>query len=86
MTTMPVREVIKPTQKPVADYYAALAVYAKQGVKHESAIRSAFQNLLAHGATHLGWPLSDVPGRTIGPGATAYSCRSKLSRSFSSNS
>jgi hypothetical protein len=43
---MSVREVIKPTQKPVADYYAALAAYAKQGVTHESAARSALQNLL----------------------------------------
>lgn len=39
---MPARPEIKPTHKPIKDYYAALEAYARQRVKHETALRSAF--------------------------------------------
>jgi hypothetical protein len=41
---------IKPTHKSVVAYYAKLREYAGQGVGHETALRSAFQNLLAETA------------------------------------
>ena len=37
---------IKPTHKAIKAYYEALKAYARQDVGHESALRSAFQNLL----------------------------------------
>ena len=37
----------QPKPKDIKDYYAALNAYHKQGVTHEGALRSAFQNLLA---------------------------------------
>ena len=42
---MPMSLTVKPTHKPVRDYYAALQAYADQDVDHEGAVRSAFQNL-----------------------------------------
>ena len=39
---------IKPTHKPIKNYYIELAEYAKIGAKHEGAVRTAFQNLLQH--------------------------------------
>ena len=39
---------LKATHKPVAAYYDALAQFEKLGVKHEGAVRSAFQALLGH--------------------------------------
>jgi len=51
------RPQVKPTQKSVKDYYAALAAYAEQGVAHESALRSAFQNLLTETGRRFGWTL-----------------------------
>lgn len=54
---MPAKPEIKPTHKPIKDYYAALAAYAKQRVKHETALRSAFQNLLAETGRKVGWTL-----------------------------
>lgn len=44
---MPALE-LKPTHKPVHSYYAALRQFEELGVTHETAVRSAFQNLLAH--------------------------------------
>ena len=39
---------IKPTHKPVKNYYAELKEYDQIGAKHEGAVRTAFQNLLQH--------------------------------------
>lgn len=43
---------LKPTHKPVQAFYASLAKFEKLGVKHEGAVRSAFQELLDHCAGH----------------------------------
>jgi len=48
---------LKPTHKAVATYYDALAKFAKLGVKHETAVRSAFQELLEHCARQFDWKL-----------------------------
>jgi predicted helicase len=45
---------LKPTHKPVAAYYNALTQFEKLGVKHEGAVRSAFQTLLEHCARQAG--------------------------------
>ena len=39
---------IKPTHKPIKNYYTELKAYAKIGAEHEGAVRTAFQNLLQH--------------------------------------
>jgi hypothetical protein len=39
---------LRPTRKAVAAYYDSLAKFAKLGIKHETAVRSAFQELLEH--------------------------------------
>jgi hypothetical protein len=54
------RATIKPNHKSVKDYYAALAAYAAQGADHESAVRSAFQNLLTETGRRFRWTL--IPG------------------------
>ena len=43
---------IKPTHKPIRNYYVELAEYAKVGAEHEGAVRTAFQNLLQHYCRH----------------------------------
>ena len=48
---------LKPTHKPVQSYYAALRQFEQLGVRHETAVRSAFQNLLAHCARQHDWTL-----------------------------
>ena len=48
---MPTRS-IKPTHKPIRNYYTELSEYAKVGAKHEGAVRTAFQNLLQHYCRH----------------------------------
>ena len=48
---------LKPTHKAVTAYYASLAKFAKLGVKHETAVRSAFQELLEHCARQFDWKL-----------------------------
>jgi hypothetical protein len=42
------RLTLKPTHKAVSAYYDSLAKLARLGIKHESAVRSAFQELLEH--------------------------------------
>lgn len=37
---------LKPSHKRIAAYHQSLADFAKLGVKHESAVRAAFQALL----------------------------------------
>ena len=39
---------IKPTHKPIKNYYTELEAYTKIGAKHEGAVRTAFQTLLQH--------------------------------------
>ena len=39
---------IKPTHKPIKNYYAELEGYMKIGAAHEGAVRTAFQTLLQH--------------------------------------
>ena len=41
---------VKPTQKAVQTYYEALREYGEHYVGHETALRSAFQTLLAETA------------------------------------
>ena len=48
---------IKPTHRSVKAYYETLKRYAGQDVSHETAVRSAFQNLLADIAKLHGWTL-----------------------------
>jgi predicted helicase len=48
---------LKPTHKAVSAYYDSLAKFAKLGVKHETAVRSAFQELLEHCARQFDWKL-----------------------------
>ncbi|MGD0263268.1 MAG: hypothetical protein ABSD29_26180, partial [Verrucomicrobiota bacterium] len=53
---MPTLE-LKRTHKQVAVYYESLAKFAKLGIKHETAVRSAFQELLEHCARQFDWKL-----------------------------
>ena len=53
---MPTLE-LKPTHKVVAAYYDNLAKFAKLGIKHEGAVRSAFQELLESCARQFDWKL-----------------------------
>ncbi len=39
---------IKPTHKPIKNYYAELEKYAQYGIENEGTVRTAFQNLLQH--------------------------------------
>ena len=49
--------ILKPTHKAVIAYYESLARFAELGVKHETAVRSAFQELLEHCARQFDWKL-----------------------------
>ena len=67
--------VIKPTHKLVRQYHETLEAYNRQGVQHELALRSAFQNLLTDSARLHGWTLipelsAKVGGQTVRPDAT----------------
>ena len=55
---------IKPTHKPIKNYYAELERYAKLGAQHEGAVRVAFQTLLQHYATLRGLTLICEKTRT----------------------
>ena len=46
---------LKPTHKPVKDYYATLNQYTRLGIVHEGAVRSACQSLLEHCARQEKW-------------------------------
>jgi len=48
---------LKPTHKAVTTYYDALTQFKNLGVKHETAVRSAFQELLEHCARQFDWKL-----------------------------
>ncbi len=62
---------LKPTSKPITAYYAALEAYARQRVKHEGALRSAFQNLLTEIGKGVGWTLiPELSSASIRPDGT----------------
>ncbi|MBA3806189.1 MAG: DNA helicase, partial [Acidobacteria bacterium] len=48
---------LKPTHKPVAEYYRALRQFKAINVSHETAVRDAFQDLLKSCCTQFGWTL-----------------------------
>ena len=48
---------LKPTHKPIREYYTALDRYAQLGVTHETAVRSAFQFLLESCGRQFDWTL-----------------------------
>lgn len=48
---------LKPTHKAVITYYDALTRFENLSVKHETAVRSAFQELLEHCARQFDWKL-----------------------------
>lgn len=48
---------LKPSHKPVKAYYDSLARFEKLKVKHEGAVRTAFDALLDHAAGGFGWKL-----------------------------
>ena len=52
---MPGTDAIKPSHKAIQRYYEALQSYGTLDVEHETALRSAFQNLLADTAKSQGW-------------------------------
>ena len=56
---------IKPTHKPIQDYYDALDQFDQLGFTHETAVRSAFQSLLQHYGQKLKWTL--VPEHSMTP-------------------
>ena len=56
---------IKPTHKPIEDYYDALDQFDRLGFTHETAVRSAFQSLLQHYGQKLKWTL--VPEHSMTP-------------------
>jgi hypothetical protein len=48
---------LKPTHKPVQNYYSAPRQFDDLGVTHETAVRSAFQSLLDYCARQRDWTL-----------------------------
>ena len=48
---------LKPTHKPIREYYAALGQFERLGITHETAVRSAFQALLEHCGRQCQWTL-----------------------------
>ena len=56
---------IKPTHKPIEDYYDSLDQFDQLGFTHETAVRSAFQSLLQHYGQKLKWTL--VPEHSMTP-------------------
>ncbi len=48
---------LKPTHKPVKAYYEALKGFKSANISHESAVRSAFQELLNHCCHQVEWKL-----------------------------
>ena len=48
---------LKPTHKPIREYYAALGQFEHLGITHETAVRSAFQALLEHCGRQCQWTL-----------------------------
>jgi predicted helicase len=78
---------IKASHKAIQAYYDQLHAYDAQGVGHESALRSAFQNLLAETARVRGWTLVPelslkVRGKTVRPDGTLRDDQWHLPRGY----
>jgi predicted helicase len=56
-------ELIKPKQKPITRYYETLHAYAAKGARHEGAVETAFQQLLADTSRRVDWTL--IPKRRV---------------------
>jgi predicted helicase len=56
-------QVILPNAAPIRHYYEELAQYQAQGVTHELAVKTAFQNVLASLGPMVGWTL--IPEQTL---------------------
>ena len=56
---------LKPTHKPIKDYYDVLNQFDQLGFTHETAVRSAFQSLLQHCGRDFNWTL--VPEHSMSP-------------------
>jgi hypothetical protein len=56
-STMKSERPLKPTDSAIRAYYAELEAYGRQGVLHEGAVSSAFENLLRECARRRGWTL-----------------------------
>ncbi|HWE38375.1 MAG TPA: hypothetical protein VG406_17520 [Isosphaeraceae bacterium] len=66
---------MKGSHKAIGAYYERLRAFEGQGVGHELAVRSAFQDLLAEAAKSRGWTLIPeltlkVGGKLVRPDAT----------------
>ena len=57
---------LKSIHKPVKSYYAALEQFARLGITHETAVRTAFQTLLEQRTLQCGWTL--VPEYALNAG------------------
>ena len=72
---MPRPKTLNPRHAAIKNYYKTLAELRSQNVANESALRPAFQNLLAESARLHGWTLitnlsTESRGRTIVPDGT----------------
>src|SRR3984893_14889150 len=72
---MPSGAVIKATHKAIQAYYQTLEGYGAHHVEHETALRSAFQNLLAETAKAHHWTMvpeqpTRVGGKLVRPAGT----------------
>ncbi len=72
---MPFTHHFKPAHKEIKRYYEELAGYATHEVAHETAVRSAFQNLLAATCKKAGWHVvpqlsTRIRGRQVRPDGT----------------
>src|SRR5690349_10193310 len=56
-SSAPMTGTITPTHKALAAYYETLRSYGQQQVRHEGALETAFQRLLADTARTRGWTL-----------------------------
>ncbi len=63
---MPTPALVKPAHKAIQAYYQTLQAYGAHAVAHESALRSAFQNLLAETAKAHRWLLVPEQGTRVG--------------------
>jgi len=66
---------IKPTHKAILAYYSELKGYGDQGISHEGAVSTAFQNLLAATGNEKKWTLIPqfslkIGGKTVRPDGT----------------
>jgi len=67
------KEFVKPSHKPIKDYYAQVKRLRSRKVKHETGLRNAFHNLLDHAGRKAGWQLiaeEHLPGSASRPDGT----------------